>query len=103
MPGMYAQVKLPLQEHSNTISVPLEAVERTPAGTRVFQVDAGGTVRVAAVKLGAENDARAEVLSGLNDGDQVIVGRRAGLKEGDRVRAKLMEPSERTSNRKDKS
>jgi multidrug efflux pump subunit AcrA (membrane-fusion protein) len=35
-----------------------------------------------------ETAQRVEIRSGLQEGDQVIVGRHAGLKDGDKVQAK---------------
>jgi RND family efflux transporter MFP subunit len=89
MPGMYAQVTLPLQHHADALSVPVEAIERAGASVRIYRVEKSGEVKVIQVQLGLENAQRAEVLSGLEEGDEVIVGRRAGLKEGEKVRTKL--------------
>jgi multidrug efflux pump subunit AcrA (membrane-fusion protein) len=44
-------------------------------------------VRVTPVTLGLETAQRVEILSGLSEGDEVIVGRRAGFKDGQHVQA----------------
>jgi len=85
IPGMYAEVNLRVDERHNTLSVPLDAVDRSGAAPRVFTVTPNGTVRVVAVTLGMENDQRIEVLSGIEEGEAVIVGRRAGFKDGQKV------------------
>lgn len=103
MPGMYAQVMLPLLERSNAVSVPIEAVERSGTATRVYRVDKGGKINVITVQLGIENTTRAEVLSGLDEGDHVVVGRRAGLKDGEKVRPKLIDSTVSMDARKDRS
>jgi len=89
IPGMYAEVDLRVAERSNALSVPLEAVDRAGNSARVFAVRAPGVVRILPVNTGLETAQRVEILSGLEEGDVVIVGRRAGLKEGDRVQAKI--------------
>jgi len=85
IPGMYAEVNLRVDERHNTLSVPLDAVDRSGAAPRVFAVSPNGIVRVVTVTLGMENDQRVEVLSGIEEGEAVIVGRRAGFKDGQKV------------------
>jgi len=85
MPGMYAEVDLHLDEHKGVVTVPIDAVEGTGAAARVFQVIDPGVVHVIPVSVGLQTAQLAEIRSGLAAGDSVIVGRRAGLKDGDRV------------------
>lgn len=92
MPGMYAEVSLESTAPKETLAVPLEAVEHSSSGTRVYAVNPAGEIRVVAVELGTQDSGRAEVLSGLQQDDVVITGRRAGLNAGDRVRTKLVTP-----------
>jgi multidrug efflux pump subunit AcrA (membrane-fusion protein) len=48
-------------------------------------------IHIVPVTLGMENAQRVEVRSGLQEGDVVVVGRRAGLKDGQPVQIRLME------------
>jgi RND family efflux transporter MFP subunit len=91
IPGMYAEVSLRVEERRDTLTIPLDAVDRSATAARVFVVTPEGKVRVATVTLGIENDRRAEVKSGVQEGDTVIVGRHAGLKEGQAVQTKAAE------------
>jgi RND family efflux transporter MFP subunit len=91
LPGMYAQVSLRLEEHVDALAIPLDAVERSGNSTNVYRVDSAGILHVAPVVLGMETAQRLEVRSGLQDGDLVVVGRHAGLKDGDKVQCKLSE------------
>ncbi len=93
VPGMYADVQLQLQNRKDVLTAPLDAIDESGAKQRVFKVSREGVVHVVAVTLGLESATKVEVLSGLKDGDAVIVGRRGGLKEGDRVRPKAAETS----------
>jgi RND family efflux transporter MFP subunit len=88
IPGMYAEVNLRVEERKNTLTVPLDAVEGTGASARVYIVQPPGVIHFAPVVLGMETAQRVEIRSGLQEGDQVIVGRHAGLKDGDKVQAK---------------
>jgi RND family efflux transporter MFP subunit len=85
IPGMYAEVDLRVEEHNHALSVPLDAVDRSGSSPRVYGVLPAGVIHIVPVTLGLENAQRVEVLSGLQEGDLVAVGRRAGLKDGQRV------------------
>jgi RND family efflux transporter MFP subunit len=85
MPGMYAEVDLHLDEHKGVVTVPLDAVDGTGAAARVYEVIDPGVVHIVPVSLGLQTAQLAEIRSGVAAGASVIVGRRAGLKEGDRV------------------
>jgi RND family efflux transporter MFP subunit len=90
MPGMYAEVSLESKQ-DDVLTAPVEAIERTGSATRVYAIDKSGAVQIIPVQLGIEDAHRAEILSGLAEGDLVITGRRAGLTAGDKVRAKVVE------------
>jgi hypothetical protein len=64
--------------------VPLEAVSPGVVST-VDRVDAGGRVEECPVQLGLETPFYDEILSGLSEGDLVVIGSRAGLRPGVRV------------------
>lgn len=85
IPGMYADVDLRLQSRPNVLSIPVSAVDLTSAEHQVYRVTTSGEIEVVPVKLGLETSTQVEVLSGLNAGDLVVVGDRAGLKAADRV------------------
>ena len=95
LPGMYAQVLLGLEEHNDVLSVPIESVERHSSGPRVYVVGSAGEVQIVPIQLGIEDTGRAEIIAGLAEGDQVVVGKRAELESGERVRAKLVESAAR--------
>jgi RND family efflux transporter MFP subunit len=89
MPGMYAEVRLQMARHTGILTAPLEGLERSGATTRAYAVDQAGVVRIVPVQLGVEDAQRAEVVSGLQESDLIITGRRAGLTAGDKVKPKL--------------
>ena len=85
IPGMYAEVNLHIAESRGALAVPLDAVDRSTASARAYVI-AGGTIHIVPVTLGLETDQNVEILSGLKEGDVVVAGRHAGLRDGQKVR-----------------
>jgi RND family efflux transporter MFP subunit len=91
VPGMYAQVNLITEQRKNVLSIPAEAIDGSGDSARVYTVEPSGIVQIVPVRLGIETAQRTEVRSGnLKEGDSVIVGSRAGVKQGDRVQTKVI-------------
>ena len=90
VPGMYAEVDLITEQRRRVLSVPVEAVDSTGGATRVFAVTSSGAIEIVPVVLGLEDAQRVEIRSGgIGNGQSVVVGSRAGLKQGDLVEPKL--------------
>jgi RND family efflux transporter MFP subunit len=87
-PGMYAQTVLQLAERGNALVVPLEAVTQNQGDAQVLVVNAQNAVETRKVKLGLQGKARVEVLSGLGEGDRVIVGNQSQFRGGEKVTPK---------------
>jgi multidrug efflux pump subunit AcrA (membrane-fusion protein) len=102
VPGMYAEVRLHLQDRPNALTVPLDAIEGMGSPSpQVYVLDKNNRIHIVPVKTGLESATRVEILSRLNDGSMVIVGRRSGLKDGDQVTPEVAKydadaPAERT-------
>jgi RND family efflux transporter MFP subunit len=88
MPGMYTQTILSLQEKKNALTIPLEAVNRNGEEATVLAVNAQNTVEERRVGLGVEDEKGVEVLSGLNDGERVIIGNRNAFHSGQKIQPK---------------
>lgn len=92
VPGMYADVNLTTAEHKNVLAVPVEAVDGSGDSARVFAVEPTGAIHVVPVHTGLSSARLIEIESGdLKEGDEVITGSRASLKEGDRVQPKVID------------
>lgn len=89
--GMYAETSLILSEKDGVLTVPIQAVQREEAGASVLMVDREGRMQERPVKLGAEGNDRVEILSGLSEGDQVVIGIRSELRPGEKVHPKPVE------------
>ena len=87
-PGMYAEVHLSSNAVPDALTIPIQAVRRTDNSTTVLAVDAENKVEVREVKLGVENPNKVQVLSGLKEGDRVIVGNLGSYQAGELVQPK---------------
>ena len=85
IPGMYAEVHLHLADRPNTLSVPVDAIDGIGTAVEQAYVVRTGVIHVIQVTTGLQTPTRLEVLSGLQSGDQVVVGRHSGLSEGEKV------------------
>jgi RND family efflux transporter MFP subunit len=89
VPGMYAEASLALDQQTNVLVVPVQAIERTEAGARVLLVTADRQIEVRPVTLGLESADRVAITSGLQKDDLVVIGNRSQLKPGTRVNVTL--------------
>lgn len=92
--GMYAETTLVLHQKDDALTVPIEGVKRSGSNGTAFVVNKSGVIEQRAVTLGVDSGQRIEVLSGLNEGEQVIVGNLNALQPGQRVRPKVVQSNE---------
>ena len=85
VPGMYAEVHLHLANRPAALSVPLDAVDGLGTSVQQAYTVRDGVIHLVTVKVGLQTANRVEILSGLNTGDKVIVGRHTGLSDGQKV------------------
>jgi RND family efflux transporter MFP subunit len=84
IPGMYATVVLKLQRRPRALAIPIEAVSGAGQPT-VYMIDRDQRIEERPVQLGIETPTKYEVLSGLQDGDQVMIGSRSEVSVGEKV------------------
>jgi RND family efflux transporter MFP subunit len=97
VPDMYATVVLNVEKHPQALAVPTEAVAEGKTHT-VYVVNHDNQIEEREVKLGLETPDKYEVLSGLQEGDLVVIGSRAGFQTGQKVEPKLIQLSLRDEN-----
>ena len=73
LPGLFVRVHLEQAQVSSAITLPQQAVTRSPQGDSVMVVAADGKVAPRPVKVGAQQNGRWVILGGLQSGDQVMV------------------------------
>lgn len=91
VPGMYAYVSFPVMEKKNALVVPIQAVSREGNKAVAYRVNSNNQIEVQPVTIGAETRSQVEVLSGLSDGDRVVVGNTSQLRQRQIVAPKLVE------------
>ena len=70
--GMSASLSVETSRKDNVLLVPNRAVQ-TQRGSKTVQVIAGGKTEVRTVQTGDSNDQMTEIVSGLKQGDQVVI------------------------------
>lgn len=95
IPGVYAEATLTLNRQGAALTIPVQAIDRQGDRTSALLVDPSNRIERREVVLGIEGESEndAEVLSGLKEGDEVVVSDRSGLKTGDLVRPQLARPA----------
>ncbi len=83
-PGMYARIKLILDERKNVLLVSDDALMNSQGQQQVFIVN-DGIIHRRPVKIGLEESFNNEVIEGLQPGDIVIVKGQQLLREGMKV------------------
>src|SRR5438270_13506505 len=91
--GMYAEVALVLAHKDSVLTIPVQAVKRNGSEASVLVVDANNRLDERSVKLGMEGSERLEILSGLKEGDRVVIGNRSQFRPGERVTPKPVRES----------
>jgi RND family efflux transporter MFP subunit len=90
-PGMYADVTLSANSRPNALTVSIQAIQRGENKTTVLVLDAQNRVQTRVVQLGVESSNNVEILGGLNEGEQVIVGNLGSYQPGETVKPKRSE------------
>lgn len=91
LPGLYADATIQLEHKQDALAVPLQAVDHGAAAATVDVIDASSEIEIRRVTLGIQTATDGEVISGLQDGDLVVVSDRSSLKAGQVVRPKPVE------------
>lgn len=79
--GVGAKVSINVAEAKNVLSLPIEVVNTEAAGDFVYVIREG-TVKKQPVELGVVSSSRAEVRSGLKEGDEVAADTGGNITEG---------------------
>ena len=88
-PGMFADVVLQVQKHVDALLVPVQAVDRTGSHSAVLVVDKENRVAPREIRTGLEDPNTVEVVSGLEEGDRVIVANLGSYHSGELVDPRL--------------
>ena len=83
--GVYANVSLIGEPREQVLTIPMHAIVMRDDQQTVFVTDAQGVVQRRVLSLGYSDDKVAEVLSGLDEQDTIVVEGHNKLREGSRI------------------
>jgi multidrug efflux system membrane fusion protein len=84
-PGQFVSVRLLINTLRQVVVVPTSAVQRGPSGPYVFAVQQDSTLLMRPVTITQQDDTRAVIATGLQEGEQVVTTGFARLASGARV------------------
>jgi len=84
-PGMYADVVLQVEKHDDAMLIPIQAVTRSDNRTSVLVVGNDNRVAFREVRTGLEDANSAEIISGISEGERVIVANTGSYQSGEIV------------------
>ena len=84
-PGMYANTLLQLGHVTNVVTIPVEALVLNGQQETIYVLDDSNRIHIRNVAVGLQGSKLAEITSGLNPGDRVVVGGQDKYQEGEEV------------------
>jgi len=84
-PGMYANTEMQLGHAEKVVTIPVEALVLKGNQETVYLLDGGNHIRVRNVEVGLRGSRLAEIKSGLEPGDRVILGAQDKYSDGEQV------------------
>jgi len=92
MPGLYAEADLPLSGRKPVLTLQTEAVDHSGAKAAVLVIDRQNRLQRREVQTGPQTDDQVEIARGLGEGERVVVSDRSGLRPGQVVEPRAVEP-----------
>jgi RND family efflux transporter MFP subunit len=90
-PGLYAEATVTLEKKQNALAVPLQAVDQNGNQTTVDVVDSSNKIVLRPIVVDFQTPTDGDVVSGLMEGDMVVVSDRSSLKPGESVQPKKID------------
>ena len=84
--GMYVKIHLNTILHENVIVIPTDSIVTESGKKYVYIKNADNTVSKREITVGASVDGKAEITSGLSEGDQIVVSGMQVLSDGVKVK-----------------
>jgi len=95
VPGMYATAAIPLHTAQDALTIPLQTVQASGEDHgAVLVVGAGNRIERRDVTLGLQNADYGQVISGLKEGDLVLLGEQSQYKPGEPVVPQVVSAAE---------
>ena len=90
MPGLYAEADVSLEHREDIPAVPLQAINHEGDKTTLYIVDQNNEIEDRPITLGLQTATDAEIVAGLNPGEQVVISDRSSLKPGEKVHPQVV-------------
>jgi RND family efflux transporter MFP subunit len=84
LPGIFGKVQLISEQNTEVITVPINALVGSEGNYSVF-INNNGIAKKQKITIGETDDNNVEIISGINDGDQVICTNTSTLQDGTEV------------------
>lgn len=84
-PGDFVNARLLLERRHDVLTVPPAAIQRGPDGLYVWVIMPGDTVQVRTVQSGPTTGDQTVVMSGLNEGERIVVNGQYKLQQNSKV------------------
>lgn len=88
-PGMYADVVLLVRHKQNALTIPVQALLHGNDKSTVLVLDSQNRIVTRPIDTGIQEPSLVEVVSGLNEGDRVVIGNQSSYHDGEVVDPKL--------------
>ena len=92
-PGMYGRARLTLEERSDAVTIPAEALRVDGGSSYVYRV-VDGRARRTDVETKIRDGVRVEVTGGLTESERIVLSARGALADNVPVTAVELEPEE---------
>lgn len=89
-PGMSASLDITISSKDNVLAIPQDAMIVKPDGEKFVFIVEDGLAKIRKITTGIESNTEAEVIAGLEEGDNLVILGQDNLKDG--VKVKLTEP-----------
>jgi RND family efflux transporter MFP subunit len=90
-PGMYANTYLQLAHRENVLTIPILAVQGSGTKATVWVLNANNHAEQRTVQVGLRGSTLVEVVSGLNEGDHVLLGDPTSYHDGEQVTPRIQQ------------
>jgi RND family efflux transporter MFP subunit len=87
VPGMYASVQIPLHTVNDALTVPIQAFQSSGEGRgTVLVVNSSNKIELRQVNLGLQTASLVQLVSGVKEGEHVVIGDQSQYRSGELVK-----------------
>jgi len=95
LPGMFIQAKLKIRQNVRTLLAPSSALIFSSQGVAVAKVQANSVIHMQLIEIGRDFGETVEIISGLSEGNRVVINPSDSLEEGMTVKLESSNENQR--------